>query len=73
MGKLQNDSQKIVQQALKNEDDVTHGLVNTLLKQIYKKHNQGNIKTVVAKTLDDELDKLIQSGAIDIDNLGVAK
>lgn len=73
MGKLENDLPKIVQQALKNEDDVTHVLVNTLLKQIYKKHNQGNIKTVVAKTLDDELDKLIQSGAIDIDNLGVAK
>ena len=73
MGKLENDLPKIVQQALKNEDDVTHALVNTLLKQIYKKHNQGNIKTVVAKTLDDELDKLIQSGAIDIDNLGGAK
>ena len=73
MGKLENDLPKIVQQALKNEDDVTHVLVNTLLKQIYKKHNQGDIKTVVAKTLDDELDKLIQSGAIDIDNLGVAK
>ncbi|MDD5834360.1 MAG: hypothetical protein PUD00_03920 [Treponema berlinense] len=73
MGKLENDLPKIVQQALKNEDDVTHVLVNTLLKQIYKKHNQGNIKTVVAKTLDDELDKLIQSGAIDIDNLGGAK
>lgn len=73
MGKLENDLPKIVQQALKNEDDVTRFLVNTLLKQIYKKHNQGNIKTVVAKTLDDELDKLIQSGAIDIDNLGGAK
>ena len=73
MGKLENDLPKIVQQALKNEDDITHVLVNTLLKQIYKKHNQGNIKTVVAKTLDDELDKLIQSGAIDIDNLGGAK
>lgn len=73
MGKLENDLPEIVQQALKNEDDVTHVLVNTLLKQIYKKHNQGNIKTVVAKTLDDELDKLIQSGAIDIDNLGGAK
>lgn len=73
MGKLENDLPKIVQQALKNEDDVTHVLVNTLLKQIYKKHNQGNIKTVVAKTLDDELDKLIQSGAIDIDYLGGAK
>lgn len=73
MGKLENDLPKIVQQALKNEDDVTHVLVNTLLKQIYKKHNQGNIKTVVAKTLDDELDKLIQSGAIDVDNLGGAK
>lgn len=73
MGKLENDLPKIVQQALKNEDDVTHVLVNTLLKQIYKKHNQGNIKTVVAKTLDDELDKLIQLGAIDIDYLGGAK
>ena len=73
MGKLENDLPEIVQQALKNEDDVTNVLVNTLLKQIYKKHNQGNIKTVVAKTLDDELDKLIQSGAIDIDYLGGAK
>lgn len=73
MGKLENDLPKIVQQALKNEDDVTHVLVNTLLKQIYKKHNQGNIKVVVAKTLDDELDKLIQTGAIDIDNLGGAE
>lgn len=73
MGKLENDLPKIVQQALKNEDDVTHALVNTLLKQIYKKHNQGNIKTVVAKTLDDELDKLIQSGVIDINNLVGAK
>ena len=73
MGKLENDLPKIVQQALKNDDDVTHTLVNTLLKQIYKKHNQGNIKTVVAKTLDDELDKLIQSGVIDIGNLGGAK
>ncbi|WP_296692042.1 hypothetical protein [Treponema sp. UBA7567] len=73
MGKLENDLPKIVQQALKNEDDVTRVLVNTLLKQIYKNHKQGNIKALVAKTLDDELDKLIQSGAIDIDNLGGAE
>ncbi len=66
MGKLESTLPKIVKQALHDEDDATRDLVNVLLNQIY--HGKSQSRTAVAKTLDDEIEKLVEIGKIDIRN-----
>ena len=69
MGILEDNLPKLAQQALKDEDKVTRGLVNVLLKQVYAGQNKSNLKTVVQNSLDNEIDKYISAGLIDADNL----
>lgn len=66
MGKLETTLPKIVHEALQDEDYVTRDLVNVLLNQIY--HGRNHARTSVAKTLDDEIEKLTDAGKIDIRN-----
>lgn len=69
MGNLEESLPKLAKEALKNEDDVTRGLVNVLLQQVYAGQYKSNLKQVVQNVLDDEIDKEISSGIIDIDDL----
>lgn len=69
MGQLEENLPKLAKQALKDEDNVTRGLVNVLLNQVYSGQHRSNLKTIVQSALDSEIDKYISAGIIDIDDL----
>lgn len=66
MGKLKEELPKIVQEALKDEDENTRFLANILLILVCKNSKEGVIK----KTLDNTIDNLIDHPlGTKIDNL----
>lgn len=69
MGNLEESLPKLAKEALKDEDDVTRGLVNVLLQQVYVGQYKSNLRTIVQNILDDEIDKYISAGIVDIDDL----
>ncbi len=69
MGKLEENLPKLAKKALKEEDDVTRGLVNVLLNQVYSGQHKTNLKTIVQTALDNEIEKNIDAGIININNL----
>lgn len=69
MGMLEESLPKIVGKALKEEDKTTRDLVKVLLNVVYSSQEKSNPKTVVQKTLDDEIEKRISAGLIRIDDL----
>lgn len=73
MGNLRDDLPEIVKKALKEEDKVTKGLVKTLLQQVMINQNKGDSYPIIKRILDDEMDKLITVGFIDINDFQGAK
>ena len=69
MGVLEKNLPKIVRTALKEEDDVTRGLVNVLLNQVFTGQNKSSLRQIVINTLDSEIDKSIDAGFIDLDSM----
>lgn len=67
MGILEKKLPKIVKNALKEEDKITTGLVNTLLTQVLINQNKTDPYPIIRRCLDDEIDKSITTGLIDID------
>ena len=70
MGSLEKNLPKIVKQALKEEDDVTRSLVNVLLNQVFTRQSKSTLKQIVTTALDSEIDKEIETGRIDMNELG---
>lgn len=70
MGSLENSLPKIVKTALKEEDKVTRRLVDVLLNQVFTRQSKTNLKQTIISALDTEIDNSIDSGLIDIDNIG---
>ena len=68
MGNLKDDLPEIVKKALKEEDKVTKGLVKTLLQQVMINQNKGDSYPIIKRILDDEIDKSITAGFIDIND-----
>lgn len=73
MGNLRDDLPEIVKKALKEEDKVTKGLVKTLLQQVMINQNKGDSYPIIKRVLDDEIDKSITAGFIDINDFVGAK
>lgn len=69
MGMLEESLPKLAKEALKGEDKITRGLVNVLLRQVYAGQYKSNLRTIVQNVLDDEIDKGISAGIINIDDL----
>ena len=69
MGQLEESLPKLAKQALKDEDKITRGLVNVLLTQVYSGQHRSNLRTIVQSALDNEIEKYIDAGLINIDNL----
>ena len=67
MGVLEKNLPKIVKNALKEEDKITTGLVNTLLTQVMINQNKSDPYPTIRRCLDDEIDKSITVGFIDMD------
>lgn len=70
MGSLEKSLPKIVETALKEEDKVTRRLVDVLLNQVFTRQSKTNLKQTIISALDTEIDNSIDSGLIDIDNIG---
>lgn len=69
MGTLEKNLPKIVKTALKKEDDVTRGLVNVLLNQVFTGQSKSSLRQIVINSLDSEIDKSIDAGLIDLDSV----
>jgi hypothetical protein len=68
MGKLSEDLPAITKEVLHDEDKVTKGLVKTLLQAVVQTENKSDAYPTVRRILDDEIDKNISSGLIDLRN-----
>lgn len=68
MGKLSEDLPAITKEVLHGEDRVTKGLVKTLLQAVVQTENKSDAYPTVRRILDDEIDKNISSGLIDLRN-----
>ncbi len=68
MGKLSEDLPAITKEVLHGEDKVTKGLVKTLLQAVVQTENKSDAYPTVRRILDDEIDKNISSGLIDLRN-----
>ena len=68
MGKLSEDLPVITKEVLHGEDKVTKGLVKTLLQAVVQTENKSDAYPTVRRILDDEIDKNISSGLIDLRN-----
>lgn len=66
MGKLKDDLPKITKKVLAEEDKVTKGLVETLLHEVMVNQSKGDFYPVARKVLDDEIDKSLIAGLIDL-------
>ena len=69
MGKLENDLPEITRTVLHDEDKVTKILVKTLLREVMVSQNKTDSYPAVRKILDDEFEKCITAGFIDLENL----
>ena len=69
MGKLENDLPEITRTVLHDEDKVTKILVKTLLREVMVSQNKTDSYPAVRKILDDEIEKSITAGFIDLENL----
>lgn len=69
MGKLENDLPEITKTVLHDEDKVTKILVKTLLREVMVSQNKTDSYPAVRKILDDEIEKCITAGFIDLENL----
>ena len=69
MEKLEESLPKLAKEALKGEDDITRGLVNLLLQQVYSGQHKSDLRQVAHKVLDTEIEKYISAGIVDIDDL----
>ena len=69
MGKLENDLPEITRTVLHDEDKVTKILVKTLLREVMISQNKTDSYPAVRKNLDDEIEKCITGGFIDLENL----
>lgn len=65
MGTLEKELPTIVKKALKEEDDVTRILVNTLLHQTIANQHKSSKQKIVQQALEDEIDKCISTGKVD--------
>lgn len=69
MGKLKDDLPKITKKVLDGEDKITKGLALSLLSEVRVNHNKGDFYPAVRKVLDDEIEKSIDAGLINSDDL----
>lgn len=69
MGKLNEDLPKITKKVLDGEDKITKGLALSLLREVMVNHNKGDFYPAVRKVLDDEIEKSIDAGLINSDDL----
>ena len=63
---LQNKMITLVHEQLKEENQTTRALVNVLIQQVSNRRNSSNPSQVIRKRLDDEIQKMIDSGTIDM-------
>lgn len=69
MGKLSEDLPEITKSVLHDEDKVTKGLVKTLIREVMVSQNKSDSYPAVRKILDDEIEKSITAGLIDLENI----
>lgn len=69
MGKLKDDLPKITKKVLDSEDKVTKGLAISLLREVIVNQNKGDFYPAVRKVLDAEIEKSIDAGLINSDEL----
>lgn len=69
MGKLKDDLPKITKKVLDGEDKVTKGLAISLLQEVMVNQNKGDFYPAARKVLDDEIEKSINAGLIDSEDL----
>lgn len=69
MGKLSEDLPEITKTVLHDEDKVTKGLVKTLIREVMVSQNKSDSYPAVRKILDDEIEKSITAGLIDLENI----
>lgn len=67
MGSLKDYLPLITKQVLKEEDKVTKALVKTLLSQVMINQNKLEPYNIIRRCLDEEIDKSITAGFIDMD------
>lgn len=65
---LQNKMTTLVHEQLKGENKTTRALVNVLIQQVSNRRNSSNPSQAIRKRLDDEIQKMIDSGTIDLLN-----
>ncbi len=68
MGKLSEDLPAITKEVLHGESKVTKGLVKTLLQAVMLTENKSDAYPTVRRILDDEIDKCISAGIIDLNS-----
>lgn len=69
MGKLSEDLPEITKSVLHDEDKVTKGLVKMLIREVMVSQNKSDSYPAVRKILDDEIEKSITAGLIDLENI----
>lgn len=62
---LQKKMTNLVHEQLKEENNTTRALVNVLIAQVSNRRNASNPGQAIRKKLDDEIQKMIDSGTID--------
>lgn len=68
MSKLEKDLPKIIKTALKEEDQITRTLVNTLLQQVIISYGKSDPYPAIKKSIEDAIDREISVGNIDLEN-----
>lgn len=63
---LQNKMTTLVHEQLKGENKTTKVLVDVLLQQVSNRRNSSNPSQVIRKRLDEEIQKMIDTGTIDL-------
>ena len=69
MGSLKDDLPAITKEVLHEEDNVTKGLVKTLIREVMMSQNKLDPYPSIKKILDDEIEKSISSGLVDFKSL----
>lgn len=65
---LQDKMATLVHEQIKEENNTTRALVNVLIQQVSNRRNSSNPSQAIRKRLDDEIQKMIDSGTIDLLN-----
>lgn len=63
---LQDKMATLVHEQIKDENNTTRALVNVLIQQVSNRRNSSNPSQAIRKRLDDEIQKMIDSGTIDL-------